>query len=250
MGPGTRAQQITKPEVRAARFDTGQATPRSGRCWWFCLISIALVWDLFQKDLMAGMRTFRVLVVIAAIVYLAVIAYIREHFARSELISQLGLANERLRLALEAGRSVAWEWNLKTGQNSWFGDLENMFGIPLDTFIGRGEDFYRYVHPEDRQLVAKANAAARQSRKPYAAEFRVARRDGTVRWAAATGQYFYASNGDPYRMLGIAVDITARKQVQEELHLFRQLIDQSNDAIEVVDPETLRLLDVNEKRLP
>ena len=207
-----RAQQITKAEVRTARFDTGQGSPASE--WSMLavlLISIPLVWELFQKDEMASMRTFRVLVVIAAIVYLAGIAYIREHFARSELISQLGLANERLRLSLEAGRSVAWEWDPKAGQNSWFGDLENMFGIPLDTFIGREEDFYRYVHPEDRQMVANANAEAKQSRKRYAAEFRVVRLDGTVVWAAATGQYYYSGNGDPYRMLGIAVDITARK---------------------------------------
>jgi PAS domain S-box-containing protein len=243
-----RAQQITKAEVRAARFDTGQGSPASASSMLVVLlISIALVWELFQKDEMAGMRTFRVLVAIAAIVCLAGIAYIREHFARSELIFQLGLANERLRLALEAGRSVAWEWDLKTGQNSWFGDLENMFGIPLDTFIVRDEDFYRYVHPEDRQMVAKANAEARQSRKPYAAEFRVVRLDGTVVWAAATGQYYYASNGDPYRMLGMAVDVTARRHAEESLRLFRKLIDQSTDAIEVIDPRTLRFLDVNDK---
>jgi PAS domain S-box-containing protein len=213
-----RARQITKAEARAARFDTGQGSTASA--WSMLavlLISIPLVWELFQKNEMAAMRTFRVTVVIAAIVYLAGIAYIREHFARRELISQLGLANERLRLALEAGRSVAWEWDLETGQNSWFGDLENMFGIPVNTFIGRDEDFYRYVHPEDRQMVATANAEARQSQKPYAAEFRVVRRDGTVVWAAATGQYHYASNGDPYRMLGMAVDITARKQADAAL---------------------------------
>ena len=65
-----------------------------------------------------------------------------------------------------------------------------------------------------------------------------------------TGQFYYAANGDPERMLGMAVDVTERREVQEALHLFRKLIDQSNDAIEVVDPETLRFLDVNESRLP
>ena len=236
-----RAQQI-KAEVRAAGLDTGQGSPASA--WSMLavlLISIPLVWELFQKDEMAGMRTFRVFVVIAAIVCLAGIAYIREHFARSELISQLGLANERLRLAVEAGGSVAWEWDLETGQNSWFGDLENMFGIPLNTFIGRDEDFYRYVHPEDRQMVAKANADARQSRKPYAAEFRVARLDGKVVWAAATGQYYYASNGDPYRMLGIAVDITARKQAEqaqrESEDKLRLILDSTAEAIYGSDRE-------------
>ena len=41
----------------------------------------------------------------------------------------------------------------------------------------------------------------------------------------------------------------AREQEQtlHELTLFRALLDQSNDAIQVMDPETLRFLDVNER---
>ena len=42
-------------------------------------------------------------------------------------------------------------------------------------------------------------------------------------------------------------DITERKRAEAGLRLFRTLIDQSNDAVEVIDPETLRFLDVNEK---
>jgi PAS domain S-box-containing protein len=38
-----------------------------------------------------------------------------------------------------------------------------------------------------------------------------------------------------------------REQTIRDLKLFRTLVDQSNDAIEVIDPETLRFLDVNEK---
>ena len=34
--------------------------------------------------------------------------------------------------------------------------------------------------------------------------------DETVVWVAATGQFYYGSNGEPQRMLGIAVDITER----------------------------------------
>jgi PAS domain S-box-containing protein len=243
-----RAQQITKAEVRAARFDTGQGSQASA--WSMLsvvLITVPLVWELFQKDETAGMRTFRLLVVIAAILCLASVAYIKEHFAKSELISQLSLANGRLHLAVEAGKSVGWEWDLKTGRLSWFGDLQTMFGISSDTFVGRMDDFFRFVHPDDRQIEAKAVADARQSRKPYAAEFRVVRLDGTVRWVAATGQFYYSSNGDPERMLGMAVDITERRHSEEALRLFRKLIDQTNDAIEVVEPKTLRFLDVNDK---
>jgi PAS domain S-box-containing protein len=49
------------------------------------------------------------------------------------------------------------------------------------------------------------------------------------------------------RVACVLQDITERKEAERSLKLFRTLIDQSNDAVEVVDPETLRFLDVNEK---
>jgi PAS domain S-box-containing protein len=48
------------------------------------------------------------------------------------------------------------------------------------------------------------------------------------------------------RVACVLQDITERKESEQSLKLFRALIDQSNDAVEVVDPETLRFLDVNE----
>jgi PAS domain S-box-containing protein len=146
-----------------------------------------------------------------------VFAFVEEITERKLTEEDLARTNAQLRLALEAGRSVGWEWDLKTGRDFWFGDLQTMFGIPSHTFVGRLEDFYRYVHPDDRQLVAKAVADARQSQKPYVAEFRVIRSDGTVRWVTATGQFYYAANGDPERMLGMAADITERKLVEQAL---------------------------------
>ena len=49
------------------------------------------------------------------------------------------------------------------------------------------------------------------------------------------------------RVTIVLKDSTERKQAKRSLELFRNLIDQSNDAVEVVDPETLHFLDVNEK---
>jgi PAS domain S-box-containing protein len=160
---------------------------------------------------------------------------------------KLALANDRLRLAMESGKSVGWEWDLRSGRDTWFGDLQTMFGMSSDTFVGRSEDFYRYVHPEDRHLVAVAVAEARESRKPYATEFRIVWPDGTLRWVAAKGKFHYSPDGEAERMLGMAIDITERRQAEESLRLFRKLIDESNDAFAVVDPETLRFLDVNER---
>src|SRR5208283_5514341 len=51
--------------------------------------------------------------------------------------------------------------------------------------------------------------------------------------------------GDDPHLLAIFEDITERKRGDESLKLFRMLVDQSNDMVQVVDLETMRLLDVN-----
>jgi PAS domain S-box-containing protein len=127
------------------------------------------------------------------------------------------VANERLRLAMESSKSVGWDWDLKTNRDTWFGDLSTMLGIPSNLYVGHVEDFRRLVHPEDRVTVWKAVKDAMESRSAYAAEFRVVRSDGTVRWLAAKGQFYYSRGGEPERMLGMAVDITERKNAEEAL---------------------------------
>ena len=127
------------------------------------------------------------------------------------------LALERLRLAMKSGKCVGWDLDVKSGRDSWFGDLQAIFGMSSDTFIGRIEDFYHRVLPEDRERVAKAVHDAKRDRKPYAADFRVVRLDGSVRWLSADGKFYYAPNGEPERMLGMAIDITERKRVEEAL---------------------------------
>jgi PAS domain S-box-containing protein len=131
--------------------------------------------------------------------------------------AERNVANDRLRLAMESGKSVGWDWDLKTNRDTWFGDLSTIFGIPSNIYVGHVEDFRRRVHPEDRGLVWTAVKDAMENRSLYAAEFRILWANGTVRWVAAKGQFYYSPDGDPERMLGMAVDITERKDAEESL---------------------------------
>jgi PAS domain S-box-containing protein len=121
-----------------------------------------------------------------------VFAFVEEITARKSTDQELARTNERLRLALEAGKTVGWEWDIKSGRDRWCGDLKAMFGIPSDTFVGRTEDFYRYVHPEDRQLVAKAVADAISS-------IQIARPSDTVKVVSSSvGKSPLSSPGIPF----------------------------------------------------
>src|SRR5262249_22076864 len=79
----------------------------------------------------------------------AVVDAARNEQTDRTLSSNVMLANERLRLALEAGKAVGWDWNVTTGRDVWFGDLQTLFGIPEDTYVGHVDDFRRRVHPDD-----------------------------------------------------------------------------------------------------
>ena len=144
----------------------------------------------------------------------SIIGLLWQRDRRRRVETELAITYDRLRLAVEAGKSVGWDWDMKTGQDRWFGDLQTVFGIPSDSYSGKIEDFHRRVHPEDRSLVGQAVAAARQNRTPYLAEFRVIREDKSIRWLAARGKFYYGNNGVAERMLGMAVDITERRQAE------------------------------------
>jgi signal transduction histidine kinase len=224
-----RARQV-KAEATAMRSDRRQSS--RGSVWAMLvvvMVSIPIIWELFQRNENTGLRTLRLLVAIIAIMCLASAAYIKEYLARHELDFYFGLAKDRLRLVMEASASVGWDLEVKTGRNVWFGDLQTIFGIATDTDLTTWEDFIRYVHPEDRTRVSEAIADARQNRKPYATEFRVVQPDGTVRWLGARGTFYYARNGDPERMLGVSLDITERKLAEEALSCMNRRVIEAEE---------------------
>lgn len=164
------------------------------------------VWESYKWYIVSGLCLL--------LAQTSIIGLLWQRDRRRRAETELAITYDRLRLAVEAGKSVGWDWDIKTGQDRWFGALQTVFGIPSDSYSGKIEDFHLRVHPEDRGLVGQAVAAARQNRTPYFAEFRVIREDQSVRWLAARGKFYYGNNGVAERMLGMAVDITERRQAE------------------------------------
>jgi signal transduction histidine kinase len=159
-----------------------------------------------------------------------IFALLVQRARRRDAETTLAITNDRLRTAIDAGRFVGWDFNVKAGQNHWFGDLQGVFGIPSHTYSADIDEFRKRVHPEDRDAVVQAIEKAKETREPYVAEFRVNRNDGEVRWIIAQGKFHYSSNGIPERMLGLAVDITERKLAEDALaSLSGQLIEAQED---------------------
>nr|AUN37525.1 diguanylate cyclase/phosphodiesterase [uncultured bacterium] len=73
------------------------------------------------------------------------------------------------------------------------------------------------------------------------------RKDGSLYHEEMTITPVRAAGGDISHFIAVKQDVSRKKAEQRAVTLFRTLIDRTNDAIEVIDPETGRILDVNER---
>jgi len=139
----------------------------------------------------------------------------------------LSESEEQLRLATEAAEVGLWDLDVGSDTLYWPPRVKAMFGISADVPVSMA-DYYGGVHPDDREATISAYAAARDParRALYDVEYRtVGREDNVVRWVAAKGRALF--KGDRcWRVIGTAIDITARKAAEEKLRELNENLEQ------------------------
>jgi two-component system CheB/CheR fusion protein len=135
-------------------------------------------------------------------------------------VEQLRESEERLRVAMEAGKMGTWDWNILTDEVLWSPDHNIMFGIPVEKRSGNFKEIYQYIHPNDRDVVAGMLQRAIDSHNDFAMEMRSAPDNGRINWIAAFGRAFYNEQGKAYRMIGVVINITERKRLENQKEEF------------------------------
>lgn len=133
---------------------------------------------------------------------------------------RLRRSEERLSLALDSAELGVWDWLLIESSIRWSPRLERMFGFGPGEFDGSAEPAFAKIHPDDRERVDRALAAASDSRRLFHEELRIVPEPGVVRWLASFGRFSYDDSGKPVRAAGIAQDITERKRSEEALRSY------------------------------
>jgi signal transduction histidine kinase len=97
----------------------------------------------------------------------------------------------------------------------WSDNLEQLHGIPPGTF-GRTFEAYRaLIHADDRERVMNAIRGCLEGRVDYEIEFRYGDETRGVRWMLGKGKVLVGDGGEPFRLVGVCMDITKRKLAEE-----------------------------------
>jgi signal transduction histidine kinase/ActR/RegA family two-component response regulator len=118
--------------------------------------------------------------------------------------------HEQLLLGLDVGKSIAWNWNLRTGHSRRLGALLQEVGLES----GPANQFAQRVHPSDINLMRDELASAKRRRDgAYECRFRLRAPAGDTHWMHAKARVMF-EGGAPVRMIGVATDVTAEHQQQ------------------------------------
>jgi len=131
------------------------------------------------------------------------------------LVCELRESEERQRIAVEAAHLGVWFWNLKTDRLVWTPACKSMHGIDPDEEVSYGR-FLETLHPDDREETQRATRQALEKCTDYWVEHRVLWPDGSLHWISGTGRVLCDEACEPYRMVGVSLDITAHKRADQE----------------------------------
>ncbi|MEW6325844.1 MAG: PAS domain-containing protein, partial [Nitrospirota bacterium] len=148
---------------------------------------------------------------------LAIAQQLALSIARKRTEESLRESEERLRLALDAGRMGTWEWDIKTNRVAWSPGLEAIHGLAPGAFDGSFEAYRKDIHPDDLERVLASIAEVVERGRDHQIEYRIIWPDGSVRWVEGRGKLFRDPSGAPSRMIGVCTDITERKRIEQEL---------------------------------
>ena len=219
------------------RGDRQRALVVGGALIFFSAIAIGqvmlVVWGVIQVPFLA---CFSYLGLIAAMGY----QMSNEMLHRAQLARQLQVneatlheSKERVDLATKAAGLIVWSWDIGRDE-VWLSEKDRaLFGFSQSEKLN-AERIRSIVCPEDRQFQRQLVEHSLTTPEEVEGEYRVVLADGSVRWMNRRGRVEFNGDGQPAWERGVLMDITERKQAQEQ---FRLVVEAAPSAMIMVNTE-------------
>jgi len=145
----------------------------------------------------------------------------------------------RYESAVEASRHILYDWDVRTGDVTYGGDLERILGYGSSEMGGGLSHWIELVHPDDREGFEEEIRGLIGTLEPAHLQYRVRRKDGEYIHVEDDGNFITDAEGRPIRMLGFVKDVTeqrrAEAQVEASERRYRAIVEMAPAGILTVD---------------
>jgi signal transduction histidine kinase/CHASE3 domain sensor protein len=136
---------------------------------------------------------------------------------------ELMIKNESIKHAEVIGEFYISQWNLDTDELTYSDNLYRLLGVEPQSFKPSIENFLKFVHPDDKQIVREAADDTILHKEIYPSFYRIVRTDGELRYFMSMGKFITDDESKMY--IGIGKDIT-------EQHLSNVSLEERNLELE------------------
>lgn len=139
-----------------------------------------------------------------------------ELLATIKALLRMRRTGDRLRHLVDELDAIVWEADAATGRFTFVSrQAEQLLGYPLECWLSEPDFLRNLMHPDDREVVFEKSRTERAAGRHHELEYRAVGADQRVHWLRDL-VHVTNGNGHPPLLRGVIVDITERKQAEEE----------------------------------
>jgi two-component system, NarL family, sensor histidine kinase UhpB len=137
---------------------------------------------------------------------------------RKKIEESLRISNERFNIILKATNDAIWDWDLRDDTVFWSDAIYSLFGYASAEAAKYTNWWEEHIHPGDKdRVVKKVTRHIEEGIESWQDEYRFRCADGTIKHVLDRGYILFDKEQKPYRMIGAMMDITERKNLQDQL---------------------------------
>ena len=138
----------------------------------------------------------------------------------------------RMSKAEEMAHFGSWKMNISTRDTVWSDEFFRICGFEPGAVKPSIENIFRVTHPDDRQRAIELVSAAIDTGNKYDIEKRIVKPDGSIRYVQSIGQVQFDIDEKPESIVGSFLDITERKQNEDDLRKYTAELEASNEELD------------------
>ena len=158
--------------------------------------------------------------------------------------------NLRYEEAVKGGNVGLWEYDFINDNVYFSSQWKSQLGYSEEEIDDSYSEWLDRLHPEDNERAQKhVSDCISGNDTSFRMEFRLKHKDGSYRWILSQGSLVFDQNGEPAKMLGSHVDISERKQIEENLRftLERQKAVFENSTVGIMEIKDRTIVQINER---